>query len=88
MTESERITSCLHTAQPSFVRDFRIVRGDDHNGDPSLWVWVVLDDEAFERPSLLQRSDEANDWIHDAVAQAGSGRFPYVRLRSVTDEAA
>jgi hypothetical protein len=88
MTESERITACLQAAQPTFVRDFRIALGDDHNGDPSLWVWVVLDDEAFDGPSLLQRSDAANDWIHAAVAVASSDRFPYVRLRSVTDEAA
>ena len=88
MKETDEITTALQTAQPSFVRDFRVAVGDDHNGDPSIWVWAILDDDEFDSPALLEHSQQTNDWIRDAVERVGSDRYPYVRLRSVTDEAA
>ena len=59
--------------------------GEDSGGEPAVWVWLVVPDEAVgARPqSLLQLSDRVT------AALRQHGRFwPYVYFRSRSEQAA
>jgi hypothetical protein len=85
MTESDRLASRLRKYPPTFVRDFSLTLDHDLDGDPAVFLWVVIDDDAFERPDFFEQRDEARKWITDALAAEGIERWPYLRYRGVAE---
>ena len=85
MTETDRLASRLREHPPAFVRDFSLVLDHDLDGDPAVFVWVLIDDDQFERPDFYERRDEARKWITDALAAEGIERWPYLRYRGVSE---
>jgi hypothetical protein len=90
MTESERLASALRKHPPRFVRDFSLTLDHDLDGDPAVFLWVVIDDDAFERPDFFEQRDAARRWITEALATEalateGIERWPYLRYRGVSE---
>jgi len=85
MTESDRLASQLRKHPPTFVRDFSLTLDQDLDGDPAVFMWVVIDDDAFERSDFFEQRDAARQWITDALATEGIERWPYLRYRGVSE---
>jgi hypothetical protein len=85
MTESDRLESQLRKHPPTFVRDFSLSLDQDLDGDPAVFMWLVIDDDAFERPDFFEQRDAARQWITDALATEGIERWPYLRYRGVSE---
>jgi hypothetical protein len=74
-----------HDTFPDYVRDHAIRVGEDWTGDPGVWVWVVIRDEysgwKFPEPvtDLVER-------VHTVLRRAGIERFPYVSMRTETEQ--
>ena len=70
---------------PDLVRDFAVKVGKDSTGDPSAWVWVVVDDrEAGEK--LFPQVAGIRELVADTLYDAGINLYPYVRFRTETEQ--
>jgi hypothetical protein len=58
--------------------------GEDHTGDPALFVLAVLAPNSPLIPGEV--SVAANVAVHDAVLKHGEQRFPYLFIRHPDDE--
>lgn len=80
---------------PPFVTGFDVEYGDDHDGDPALWVLFTLRDGGVPRTPRLEevkpQIDEMNALV-DAVRldlfQILPDRWPYFRFVASHSEAA
>lgn len=71
---------------PEWVREFRMESGPDSTGDPGVWIWVVLDDEATDRSRFAENNRTVRKLIFDAAEEASIDRWPYIRFRSVSEQ--
>lgn len=69
---------------PPEVRTWTIETGPDWSGADAVWVWVVLDDEAFDRGITPQ----LRELIREAVWREGGEHPPwvYVRFRGASEQ--
>jgi len=69
---------------PAGVRSWTIETGPDASGSDAVWVWVTLEDEAFERRTTAQ----VRELIRQAVQRQGGEHAPwvYVRFRGASEE--
>jgi hypothetical protein len=73
---------------PDFVLGFDYELGADSMGDPAVWIWVLVKDEAANRADLTASSTEMERRIREALNAAGSTRWPFVRLRTASEQRA
>jgi hypothetical protein len=73
---------------PSGMVNLRYTLDNDWSGDPAIFFWITLSDEAARRPILPQTSRRIMDFITqriDPVAQWGL--IPYFNFRSQSEQA-
>jgi hypothetical protein len=62
---------------------------DDWSGDPSLFFWITLSDEASKRQNLPQITKDITGVITQHINPRGQwGLIPYVSFRSQSEQAA
>jgi len=83
----KRIEGVLSGRLPGYVRGLRFETGEDASGEPALWIWVELDDEAVEASDFSEKTKLVRDTIVRAVAEQAVGRWPYVRFESASERA-
>ena len=75
-------------ALPDGVVKLRYTVGDDWSGDPAIFFWVTLSDEAARRPVLHRMSRRVQDLIAERIDPMREwGLIPYFSFRSESEQA-
>jgi len=73
---------------PQGLAELRFETGFDHSGDPAIWIWAFLTDEASETDErFLRTAQQLRDVIEHAARVVASERWPYVSFRSLKEQA-
>jgi len=68
---------------PRSIRSWQIETGPDVSGTDAVWVWVTLDDDAFNG----ETTSRVRNMIRQAVQSRGGENAPwvYVRFRGASE---
>ena len=73
---------------PPGVVNLRYSVADDWSGDPAIFFWITLSDEASRRGVLSQNSQCIRDFITQRLDPIGQwGQIPYFSFRSQSEQA-
>ena len=77
----------LKQVEPT-VRSVTLELGQDHDGDPALFLRIILDDSVTDQQLLTPKLQPLRDWVYKAVWQGTDFQiYPYVRfVRAVEDK--
>src|ERR1700743_661685 len=90
VVESTQLAGHLKALEPfpPGVVNLRYTVEDDWSGDPAMFFWITLSDEAARRGGLFPSSPRIIDFITEQVAPAGQGGLiPYFNFRSQSEQA-
>jgi hypothetical protein len=72
---------------PDFVVDYDAQFGLDHTGDPAIWVWFIVTDEAAEDDRIVDSLPLLRTKIYEILAAKGVGdRLAYINFRTLTEQ--
>ena len=87
-TELDKSLSALTPAVPAAIVNWRYTIGDDWSGDPAIFFWVTLSDEAAQRWNLQAATRQIVDLVKQRVDPFGQwGLIPYFSFRSQSEQA-
>jgi hypothetical protein len=87
-TELQKSISALGPAIPDAIINWRYTIGEDWSGDPALFFWVTLSDEAAKRRNLPDATRQMIDLVNQRVDPVGQwGLIPYFSFRSQSEQA-
>jgi hypothetical protein len=73
---------------PPGVVNLRYTFDDDWSGDPAIFFWITLSDDAARKEVLSQTSRRAMDFITQRLdPMAQWGLIPYFNFRSQSEQA-
>jgi len=73
---------------PSGVVNLRYTFDDDWSGDPAIFFWITLSDEAARPAVLSKTSRRIKDFITQRLDPMGQwGLIPYFNFRSQSEQA-
>jgi hypothetical protein len=82
----KQLEQALKGRLPPWCQDFRIETGEDANGDSAIWIWVEVDDSAIQKDVLTANFGLLQEQIEGTLRQLGVERWPYIRLRTVSEQ--
>jgi hypothetical protein len=65
-----------------FIHEF----DTDSTGDPGVWVWVILKDEAAEGPGFFEKAERIRQFVDLALLRQGVRLRPYIHFRTVSEQ--
>ena len=68
---------------PPDVERLVIELGNDAMGDPAVWVWVIVHDQAAQNSVLLDKIERS---LYDALFVRGSNLQPYISFRASSEQ--
>jgi hypothetical protein len=72
----------------SGVMNLRYTVENDWSGDPAIFFWITLSDEAADRPVLSRTSRDITNFITERLDPIGQwGLIPYFNFRSQSEQA-
>jgi len=72
---------------PSVVVNLRYTVDNDWSGDPAIFFWITLSDEAARREVLSQNSRRITEFITQRLDPMGQwGLIPYFNFRSQSEQ--
>ena len=63
------------------IADWDVQVGEDHLGNPAIWVWVIL-----ERSQTFEQRDAIHNRVMDIIADSGEERWVYIRFRTKAEQ--
>ncbi len=86
-TALERVRKdwAANPGSPAKVVGFTFTVGEDHHGDPAVYVTALLDDATTDEEWTSDNFDPIADRVRAAVADEGVDRFVYMRYRRPRD---
>lgn len=72
-------------SRPAWLSALKFKTGLDSTGDPALWIWAYLADDAIEGPDANRNEAEVRDLLDAAARSAAPDRWPYIRFRSASE---
>ncbi len=72
---------------PEWVAELRFETGPDSTGDPAMWVWVILRDDAGVGQPARQDVTPVRSLMFQAAREVAPDRWTYVRFRTVSEQA-
>ncbi|TVS19212.1 MAG: hypothetical protein EA424_09180 [Planctomycetaceae bacterium] len=81
----KRVERELARRLPGWVREIRFETGNDSNGDPAVWIWVEIDDEAATADVLSKNTRQVRSLLRECVRQLEIPHWPYVRFRTSSE---
>lgn len=67
-------------ARPKEVRGVSYEAGEDAEGAPIIWIWVVTDDDVNPSPDRIRRLTDYSTNIRDWLLDNGVKHWPHVRI--------
>jgi hypothetical protein len=87
-TELHKSLNALRSAIPSAIVNWRYTIGDDWSGEPAIFFWVTLSDEAAKRRNLQDATRQIIDLVNQRVNPLSQwGLIPYFSFRSQSEQA-
>jgi len=87
-TELHKSLSALRPSVPDAIVNWRYTIGEDWTGDPAIFFWVTLSDEAAKRWNLPHATSQIIDLVKERVDPFGQwGLLPYFSFRSQSEQA-
>jgi hypothetical protein len=67
---------------PRWVTGLFCETGTDVGGDPAIWIWVEVTDDATTKGRVEKEGQAIHDQIDSAYRKIGGRRWPFIRFRS------
>jgi hypothetical protein len=83
----KQIENLIRRHRPPELVELRFQTGLDHTGDPAIWIWYLLADDAADEERLFQTAERARKLLDGAARSVAPERWPYVRFRTVGEHA-
>lgn len=80
----KRVVQHIGESLPRWVEGLRFETGEDWVGDPALWIWVELEDEAARR-DFNRKINLVQGQIQEAIRVLDIGIWPFIRFRTVSE---
>ncbi len=77
----------IEPRRPAWLQELRFDTGADWAGDPSLWIWCVVADEAAQGKQGAQNARMIRELLDRAARVVARDRWPYIRFRTVSEQA-
>jgi hypothetical protein len=71
---------------PDFVDSWVLIEDTDSTGDPTVYIWLIVDDAAAASSDFPLHTRELRERIFRIVSAAIPQRWPYVSFRSRSDQ--
>jgi hypothetical protein len=81
--EQEKLQAQAIIAATPFegVESVRIELGDDHTGDPSMWIFFTMNRELKAEHGWIQAFSKYHTRLALKLLHSGLTRFPYIRFK-------
>jgi len=87
-TELDQSLSAIRPAIPAAIVNWRYTIGEDWSGEPAIFFWVTLSDEASKRRNLSDATKQIVDLVKQRVDPFGQwDLIPYFSFRSQSEQA-
>ncbi len=80
-----RLERQLKGKLPAWIESFNCEIGTDVVGDPAVWVWLNVSQEAAANDLVVKEGEQVRDLVQTAVRRLRVGRWPFVRFRSLAE---
>jgi hypothetical protein len=84
----KRIEQFLRGRLPEWVKELVFETGNDAQGEPALWIWVEIDDDAAAEEVFSQNTRSARNIVDAAARKLAAERWPYIRFRTTSEQRA
>ena len=81
MSEEFRISQLLQEQTWDSVADWKVETREDPFGDPTIWVWVIL-----ESSQTFERRNKTRKRVLETIAGSGEERWVYVHFRTKQEQ--
>ena len=83
----KQIEKAIKAQWPEELAEVRFSTGLDHTGDPGIWIWVFLTEEAsMTDDQFLDNAKKLRHWLDAIAREVVPDRFPYISFRSIAEE--
>ncbi|APW59938.1 hypothetical protein [Paludisphaera borealis] len=73
--------------RPRELADLRFRTGEDHTGDPGLWIWAFLSDDASKTDEeFLKTAQKLRELLDPVARRIAPDRWPYLSFRSLAEQ--
>jgi len=83
----KKIEREIQTYRPRELAKLRFRTGLDHTGDPAIWIWAFLQDEAWDDEQFLASARQIDELLDPAARRVAPDRWPSLSFRSLAEEA-
>jgi hypothetical protein len=83
----KRVEREIADTLPDWVREIRFETGNDSNGDPAVWIWVEIDDDAATADLLSRNTRQVRSLLGECVRRLEIPHWPYIRFRTSSERA-
>lgn len=73
----------LWSHKPPFVKGFGLETGEDHTGDPAIWIYLKVTKDNNPSRSKVVALRKFADEVQQRVLDRRLDRWPYVRISEV-----
>ncbi len=81
----KQVERALAGRLPGWVREIRFETGNDSNGDPAVWLWVEIEDDAATAEMLSKNTRQVRGVLGECVRQLEIPHWPYIRFRTSSE---
>ena len=82
------IERTIEPIRPVELAELRFNTGLDHSGDPGIWIWAFLTDEAAASDAqFLETARKLHDLLDPVARTVAPHRWPYISFRALADQA-
>jgi len=82
----KRLEQRWQDERPSWVRELRFETGEDANGDPAVWIWVFIEDDAARKEVFAENARVVREALMGILRSLEDDRWPYIRFRTVSEQ--
>ncbi len=83
----KQIERAIKAQWPAELAELRFSSGLDSIGEPGIWIWVFLTEEAsMTDDQFLENARKVRDWLDPIAREVAPDRFPYISSRSIAEE--
>jgi hypothetical protein len=83
----KQIENLIQRHRPAELAELRFQTGPDNTGDPAIWIWAILTDEATpDEERFFQTSERVRKLLDTAARTVAPERWPYIHSRTVAEQ--
>src|SRR5262249_23325800 len=83
----KQIENVIQRHRPTELAELRFQTGLDNTGDPAIWIWAILTEEATrDDERFFQASERVRKLLDAAARTVTPERWHYIRSRTVVEQ--